>query len=411
MKVLVVNAGSSSLKYQFIDMDTKECLAKGQCDRIGLGESVFSQTVAGKKVEFQYDMPDHATAIAQVLKYLTDEKHGVIKDISEISAVGHRVVNGGEDFPKSTLLNESKIAKIEEFKEFAPLHNPPAVTGIRACIAVMGEDVPQVAVFDTSFHQTMPDVAAYYSIPRKYYDKYGIRRFGAHGTSHKYVSQECAKLLGQDIKDLKIVTCHLGNGSSITAVDGGKSIDTSMGFTPLAGVMMGTRCGDLDPAIVTYLMDKENLSTSEVMELLNKHSGALGVSGYTNDFRDLENNALANEKDADYVLRMLAYQVAKYIGAYAMAMGGLDAIVFTAGLGENNKTVRRYICQRLGFVKAYLDEEKNQVRGENAIISTEDSETKLVVIATNEELAIAEDVVMVVEEEAKKAKEKSQKVK
>ncbi|MBR5012232.1 MAG: acetate kinase, partial [Clostridia bacterium] len=340
--------------------------------------------------------PDHATAIRQVLKYLTDKEYGVISDVSEISAIGHRVVNGGEVFPESTLLDEDKINKIEELTDFAPLHNPPAVTGMRACVSVMGPDVPQVAVFDTSFHQTMPDVAAYYSIPKKYYEQYGIRRFGAHGTSHKFVANECAKFLGKDIKDLKIVTCHLGNGSSITAVDGGKSIDTSMGFTPLAGVMMGTRSGDIDPSIVTYIMDKEGLSPKEVNAMLNKQSGALGVSGFSSDFRDIENAALDGNKDADYVLRMLAYQVAKFIGSYAMAMGGLDAVVFTAGLGENNTTVRKYISKRLGYIEAYLDEEANKVRGENKIISTPDSKVKLIVIPTNEELAIAEDVVNIV---------------
>lgn len=396
MKVLVINAGSSSLKYQFIDMETEKCLAKGLCDRIGIDGGLFKQTAGDKVVEIGFDMPDHATAIRQVLKYLTDSEYGVIADVSEISAIGHRVVNGGEIFPESTLLNEEKINKIEELTDFAPLHNPPAVTGMRACLSVMGPDIPQVAVFDTSFHQTMPDVAAYYSIPKKYYEEYGIRRFGAHGTSHKFVANECAKFLGKDIKDLKIVTCHLGNGSSITAVDGGKSIDTSMGFTPLAGVMMGTRSGDIDPSIVTYIMDKEGLSPAEVNALLNKRSGALGVSGFSSDFRDIENAALEGNKDADYVLRMLAYQVAKYIGSYAMAMGGLDAVVFTAGLGENNTTVRRYIAQRLGYIQAYLDPEKNKTRGENKIISTDDSKVKLIVIPTNEELAIAKDVVSIV---------------
>lgn len=396
MKVLVINAGSSSLKYQFIDMETKKCLAKGLCDRIGIDGGFFKQSAGDKVIETEYDMPDHATAIRQVLKYLTDKEYGVISDVSEISAIGHRVVNGGEVFPESTLLDEDKINKIEELTDFAPLHNPPAVTGMRACVSVMGPDVPQVAVFDTSFHQTMPDVAAYYSIPKKYYEEYGIRRFGAHGTSHKFVANECAKFLGKDIKDLKIVTCHLGNGSSITAVDGGKSIDTSMGFTPLAGVMMGTRSGDIDPSIVTYIMDKEGLSPKEVNAMLNKQSGALGVSGFSSDFRDIENAALDGNKDADYVLRMLAYQVAKFIGSYAMAMGGLDAVVFTAGLGENNTTVRKYISKRLGYIEAYLDEEANKVRGENKIISTPDSKVKLIVIPTNEELAIAEDVVSIV---------------
>lgn len=396
MKILVINAGSSSVKYQFIDMATKTCLAKGLCDRIGIEGSMFKQTANDKTVEITTDMPDHATAIALVLKYLTDAEYGVIADASEISAVGHRIVNGGEVFPESTLLTPEKIDKIEELTDFAPLHNPPAVTGIRACIKVMGESVPQVAVFDTSFHQTMPDVASFYAIPEKYYAEYGIRRFGAHGTSHKFVANAAAKFLGKDVKDLKLVTCHLGNGSSITAVDGGVCIDTTMGFTPLAGVMMGTRSGDIDPSIVTYIMDKEGLSPKEMNAMLNKQSGAIAVSGFSSDFRDIENAAAEGNKKADLVLRMLAYQIAKFIGGYAMAMGGLDAVVFTAGLGENNTTVRRYIADRLGFIEAYLDAEANKVRGENKVISTADSKVKLVVIPTNEELAIAEDTQKIV---------------
>lgn len=396
MKILVINAGSSSLKYQFIDMETRSCLAKGLCDRIGI-DGHFKQTAGDRIAEMDASMPDHATAIRLVLKYLTDAEYGVISDVSEIAAVGHRVVNGGEVFPESTLLDEQKINKIEELTDFAPLHNPPAVTGMRACVAVMGVNVPQVAVFDTSFHQSMPDWAGLYPLPEKYHTELGIRRFGAHGTSHKYVANECAKYLGRDIKDLKIVTCHLGNGSSITAVDGGKSTDTSMGFTPLAGVMMGTRCGDIDPAIVLYIMEKEGLNTAQMNELLNKKSGALGVSGFSSDFRDIELAALNDHNPkAIRVLDMLSYQVAKYIGAYAMAMGGLDAIVFTAGLGENNRTVRSCICRRLGFINAQIDEDKNGVRGELREISTPESKVKLIVIPTNEELAIAEDVQSIV---------------
>lgn len=392
MKVLVINAGSSSLKYQCIDMQTESCLAKGLCDRIGIDDGFFKQSAGEKYTEQHIDIPDHATAIKLVLKYLTDREYGVINDVSEIAAVGHRVVNGGEIFPESTLLDEDKINKIEELTDFAPLHNPPAVTGMRACVSVMGKNIPQVAVFDTSFHQTMPEAAGLYPLPKKYHEQYGIRRFGAHGTSHKYVANECARFLCRDIRDLKIITCHLGNGSSITAVDGGKSIDTSMGFTPLAGVMMGTRCGDIDPAIVLYIMEKEGLSTDEMNVLLNKKSGALGVSGFSSDFRDIEQAAKSGNPDAVRVLEMLSYQVAKYIGAYAVAMGGLDAVVFTAGLGENNTTVRKYICDRLGYIGAKLDEEKNSVRGELAEISTADSKVKLIVIPTNEELAIAKDV-------------------
>lgn len=396
MKILVINAGSSSVKYQFIDMETKSCLAKGLCERIGIEGGVFKHTAGEKSVELQYDMPDHATAIRQVLKYLTDGEYGVIADISDISAVGHRVVNGGEKFKESTLISEDVIASIEECTDFAPLHNPPAITGIRACISVMGENVPQVAVFDTSFHQTMPDVASVYAIPERYNKEYGIRRFGAHGTSHKFVAKECAKFLGKDAKDLKIVTCHLGNGSSITAVDGGKSVDTSMGFTPLAGVMMGTRCGDIDPAIVTYIMEKENLTPAQVNAVLNKQSGVLGVSGVSSDFRDIESAANDGNKSADLAFRMFAYQVAKYIGSYAVAMGGLDAIVFTAGVGENNGNMRKLITDRLGCFNVRIDDEKNAVRGERIKISTEDSSVTVVVIPTNEELAIAEDTESIV---------------
>ena len=394
MKILVLNAGSSSLKYQFIDMETEQCIAKGLCDRIGIADGFFKQS-AHKTVEQSIDIPDHATAIKLVLKYLTDPEYGVISDMSEIAAVGHRVVNGSY-FLKSMLLDKATIDAIEGFTDFAPLHNPPAVTVMRACVAIMG-DTPQTVVFDTSFHCTMPDVAKLYPLPEKYYKEYGIRRFGAHGTSHKFVANEYARRTGKDISKLKLVTCHLGNGSSITAVDGGVSVDTSMGFTPLAGVMMGTRCGDIDPAIVTFIMDKEGLSTAEMNALMNKQSGALAVSGFSSDFRDIEE--AANERGderAILVLDMLAYQVSKYIGAYAMAMGGIDAIIFTAGLGENNKTVRRYIAKRLGFIGAYLDEEKNNVRGEYRVISTDDSKVELVVVPTNEELAIAKDTMELV---------------
>ncbi len=396
MKILVINAGSSSVKYQFIDMETKSCLAKGLCERIGIENGVFKHTAGEKAVELQYDMPDHATAIRQVLKYLTDAEYGVISDVSDIAAVGHRIVNGGEVFKESTLLTAEKINKIEELTDFAPLHNPPAVTGIRACISVMGEDVPQVAVFDTSFHQTMPDVASVYALPEKYRKEYGIRRFGAHGTSHKFVAKECAKYLGKDIKDLKIVTCHLGNGSSITAVDGGISIDTSMGFTPLAGVMMGTRSGDIDPAIVTFIMEKEGMSAAQVNNMLNKESGALAISGISSDFRDIGAAADAGNKNADLVNRMLSYQIAKYIGSYAVAMGGIDAVAFTAGLGENNIVIRKLVCERLGVFGAKLDDEKNNTRGKYATISADDSKVALVVIPTNEELAIAEDTEAIV---------------
>lgn len=390
MKILVINAGSSSLKYQLIDMADRSVMAKGQCERITV-DGHFKHTAGEKTAEFDYGLPNHKTAIELVLKYLTDGEYGVISDMSDIAAVGHRIVNGGEIFPESCIMNEEKIQLLESLTEFAPLHNPPAVTGIRACIEVMGENVPQICVFDTSFHQTMPKVASVYAIPYKYYTDYGIRRFGAHGTSHKYVAGECAKLYGKDIKDLKIVTCHLGNGSSITAVDGGKCIDTSMGFTPLAGLLMGTRCGDIDPAILPFIMQKDGIKVEEISDFLNKKCGVLGVSGVSSDFRDLDKAADEGNERARLALDMFAYQVKKYIGAYMAAMNGLDAIVFTAGVGENNSALRRQVCSELGFLNIQLDEEKNNERGKAQEITKAGSGVRVFVIPTNEELAIALD--------------------
>ena len=396
MKILVINAGSSSLKYQLIDMENENVLAKGLCDRIGL-DGKFVHNANGEKLEIAHPMPNHSEAIKVVLAHLTDEKWGVIKDVAEISAVGHRVVNGGEVFVEATLMDVEKINTLESLTEFAPLHNPAAVTGLRACMEVMGADVPQVTVYDTAFHYGMPKTAAIYPIPYEYYEKYGIRRFGAHGTSHGYVAGECAKLLGKDIKDLKIVTCHLGNGSSITAVDGGRCVDTSMGFTPLAGVLMGTRCGDIDPAVAMFIMNKENLTPDEMNAIMNKKSGALGISGVSNDFRDLDDAAAQGNQRAQLALDMFTYQVTKYIGAYAAAKGGIDAIVFTAGIGENNDVMRSDIVKTLKFLGTEMNEEENKKRGEARVISTPDSKVKVCVIPTNEELSIARQTLAVIE--------------
>ncbi len=395
MKILVINAGSSSLKYQLIDMENENVLAKGLCDRIGL-DGKFVHNANGEKLEMDHPMPNHSEAIKVVLAHLTDAKWGVIKDVSEISAVGHRVVNGGEVFVEATLMDAEKIDTLESLTEFAPLHNPAAVTGLRACLEVMGADVPQVTVYDTAFHYGMPKTAAIYPIPYEYYEKYGIRRFGAHGTSHGYVAEECAKLLGKDSKDLKIVTCHLGNGSSITAVDGGRCVDTSMGFTPLAGVLMGTRCGDIDPAVAMFIMNKENLAPDEMNAIMNKKSGVLGLSGVSNDFRDLDAAAAEGNERARLALDMFTYQVTKYIGSYAAAMGGIDAIVFTAGIGENNGVMRSDIVKNLKFLGAEMSEEENSKRGEARVVSTPDSKVKVCVIPTNEELAIARQTLAVI---------------
>ncbi len=387
MKILVINAGSSSLKYQLIDMDSNEVMAKGLCERIGI-DGILNHSVNGEKLQFNIDMPNHAKAISAVLEALLSKEHGVISDMSEISAVGHRVVHGGEKFSGSVVINADVKAALEECIDLAPLHNPANLTGIAACEEAM-PGVPQVAVFDTAFHQTMPAESYLYALPYEYYEKYKIRRYGFHGTSHKYVAGRAAAMLGKDIKDLKIVTCHLGNGSSITAVDGGKSMDTTMGFTPLAGLLMGTRCGDIDPAVVTFLQEKEGLSASEIDAIMNKKSGILGLSGVSSDFRDVEASAKEGNKVAEIGLNMFDYQVKKYIGSYAAAMGGVDAIVFTAGVGENNKTMRANVAAGLGFMGVKIDEEKNAIRGEEIDISAEGASVRVLVIPTNEELAIA----------------------
>lgn len=393
MKILVINAGSSSLKYQLIDMESQDVLAKGLCERIGIGASKLNHTPSGgEKVVIEKDMNDHSDAIKMVLDALTDKSHGVISSMDEISAVGHRVVHGGEKFNKSVIINDELKAAVEECIPLAPLHNPANIIGIEACEKAM-PGVPQVGVFDTAFHQTMPKEAYMYGLPYEMYEKHKIRRYGFHGTSHKYVSQEAAKMLGKDAKDLKIITFHLGNGSSISAIDGGKSIDTSMGFTPLAGVVMGTRCGDIDPAIVKFIADSENMSLDEVDTLMNKKSGVDGISGVSSDFRDLEAAEAEGNERAKLALDMFVYSVRKFLGQYIVALGGADAIVFTAGIGENTPAMREAILKNTEFMGIKVDKEKNAkaIRGAQMEISASDSKVKVLVIPTNEELMIAKE--------------------
>ena len=390
MKILVINCGSSSLKYQLIDSDTEAVLAKGLCERIGIDGAITHQAGAGEKKTEQYAMPDHDAAVKRVIEKLTDSEVGAVKDLSEIEAVGHRVVHGGEKFASSVLIDDQVISAIEEVSDLAPLHNPANLIGIRACAKLM-PSVPQVAVFDTAFHQTMPERAYIYGLPYEYYENYGVRRYGFHGTSHSYVSKRTTALLNKPIEDTKIVVCHLGNGSSICAVKGGKSVDTTMGLTPLAGVAMGTRSGDIDPAICEFLAQKENLDIAGVMNVLNKKSGMLGISGISSDFRDLDKGMAEGNDRCRIAMEVFAYQVAKYVGAYAAAMNGVDAIAFTAGVGENQGTIRRMVCEQLSFLGITLDEEANKQRGEELLISTPDSKVKVFIVPTNEELAIAQD--------------------
>lgn len=394
MNILVINAGSSSLKYQLIDMTQEQVLAKGNCERIGLEDGIFTHATSdGRTLKTNVDMADHTRAFTQVKDALLDEKVGVVKDLSEISAVGHRVVQGGSVFSESVLVDDAVIEGIEKLIPLAPLHNPAHVQALRACQSVFGKEVPEVVVFDTAFHATMPDKAYMFSIPYEYYENYGIRRYGFHGTSHRYVSQRCAELMGKKIEDLKIITCHLGNGSSIAAVDGGKVIDTSMGLTPLDGFMMGTRTGTLDPSVVTFIMDKENLSPAEMDNLLNKKSGLLGISGISSDDRDVSAAADAGNPRAILAHKMLAYQITKFIGSYIAALGGCDAIVFTAGLGENQSKHREAVAKAFAYMGVTYDTQRNQalVLGKEGAFSCEDSKIKLFVIPTNEELVIARD--------------------
>ena len=394
MKIFVVNCGSSSIKYQLINMEDESVIAKGLVERIGIEGSCLTHRPAGKdKVVLPSVIPDHVDGIKKVLAALVDPNYGVIKSMDEIDAVGHRVVHGGEIFDKSVLITEEVLKKIEGLSDMAPLHQPPNVAGIRACQKLM-PNTPQVGVFDTAFHQTMPPVAYMFGVKYDEYKKYGIRKYGFHGTSHRYVSEYAAKLLGKPVEESRIITCHLGNGSSITAVKGGKSVDTSMGFTPLDGVLMGTRCGSIDPAIVPILMQKLNLDAAGMDKYMNKECGVLGISGVSSDFRDLESAAAEGNKRAQLALDMFCYQVKRYIGAYAAAMGGVDAIVFTAGVGENDIGTRAKVCSGLEFLGAELDPERNNVRGKVTEISKADSKVKVYLIPTNEELVIARDTNM-----------------
>ncbi|MGM9518803.1 MAG: acetate/propionate family kinase [Acidaminococcus sp.] len=391
MKIFVVNCGSSSIKYQLIDMADESVIAKGLVERIGIEGSVLTHTPAGKdKVRLESAIPNHVDGIKKVLAALVDPNYGVIKSMDEIGAVGHRVVHGGEIFNQSVVITDEVLKQIEALSDMAPLHQPANLAGIRACQEVM-PGTPQVAVFDTAFHQTMPPVAYMFGVKYEEYKEYGIRKYGFHGTSHKYVSGVAAAMLGKDIKDTKIITCHLGNGSSITAVDGGKSVDTSMGFTPLDGVLMGTRTGSIDPAVVPVLMKKKGLDADGVDKYMNKECGVLGVSGVSSDFRDLEDAAAKGNERAKLALDMFCYQVKRYIGAYAAAMGGVDAIVFTAGVGENDIHTRQQVCEGLEFLGVKLDADRNNVRGKATEISAADSKVKVFLIPTNEELAIAQD--------------------
>ena len=401
MKILVVNAGSSSLKYQFIDTDTNVVFAKGLCERIGIEGSLINHKQLIKSVSATETSPmkNHADAMKLVVKYLTDAEYGCIADMNEIDAIGHRVVHGGAYFSESILLSDEVLAKLELCRDFAPLHTEAHLMGIKGCLEAMPEK-PQVLVFDTAFHQSMAPEAYIYALPYEYYEKYAIRRYGAHGTSHRFVSAEMAKILGKPIEETKIITCHLGNGSSITAVKGGKVMDTSMGFTPLAGVEMGTRCGDIDPAIVPYVMEKEGLTPDQVNNVMNKKSGFLGVSGVSSDARDLStaiSEGGANSARAQLAIDILVHQIKKFIGSYAAVMNGVDAIVFTAGIGENNAALRELVCNNMEYLGVKFDKDANAAaRGVMAKISTADSAVDVYVIPTNEELVIAKDTAAIV---------------
>lgn len=389
MNILVINCGSSSLKYQLINSDSEAVLAKGLCERIGIDGSVLTHTPAGKdKVKIETPMPNHTVAVQLVIDALTNAEHGVIKSLDEIGAVGHRVVHGGEKFSSSVVITDEVMKAIEECNDLAPLHNPANLIGINSCKEIM-PNVPMVAVFDTAFHQTMPEKAYLYGLPYEYYEKYKVRRYGFHGTSHDYVSNRAAEILGKKREDLKIIVCHLGNGASVSAVDHGKCVDTSMGLTPLEGLIMGTRSGDMDPAIFDFICAKEGLTPAEMNTVLNKKSGVLGLSGVSSDFRDVEAAKNAGNHQAEAALDAYYYRVAKYIGAYTAGMNGVDVVAFTAGVGENNVTGRAAICKYLGYLGTEIDDVKNDVHGEERIISKDGSKVTLMAIPTNEELAIA----------------------
>ncbi len=400
MKILVINAGSSSLKYQLIDMKDESVLAKGNCERIGItGGIVTHKTFDGRSSEISCDMPNHTQAFMNVKNMLLDHEVGVIHDLSEVSAIGHRVVQGGALFSQSVLVDEDVIKGIESLTPLAPLHNRAHVQGIRACIEVFGKEVPEVVVFDTAFHSTMPQKAYMFPVPYEYYEKYQIRRYGFHGTSHRYVSARCAQLMGKDLKNIKMITCHLGNGSSIAAIQDGKVIDTSMGLTPLDGFMMGTRTGTLDPSVVTFIAEKENMTPKEMSDMLNRKSGLLGISGVSSDDRDICKAVEEGNERAILAHDMLEYEIIKFIGSYAAALNGCDAIVFTAGLGENQASHREAICKGLTYLGVELDKQRNEmmVRGKEGKISTDQSKVAVYVIPTNEELVIARDTKELVE--------------
>ena len=390
MKVLVINCGSSSLKYQVIDSETEHVLAKGLCERIGIDGVLTYQPAGQDKIKYEAAMPAHRQAVELVLKQLTNPENGILKSIDEIDAVGHRMVHGGEKFACSTLLTDDVLKTVESCNDLAPLHNPPTLVGVAACRELL-PTTPMVGVFDTAFHQTMPPEAYIYGLPYEYYEKYAVRRYGFHGTSHKYVSLRAAEILGKKPEDLKIVVCHLGNGSSISAVDGGKCVDTSMGLTPLEGLVMGTRSGDIDPTCIEFIAHKENLSLEQVMDIVNKKSGVLGISGVSSDFRDLDEAAKAGNKRADLALRVFAHSVVKYIGSFIAVMNGVDAIVFTAGIGENSALERAAICANLTYLGVDFDAEANDCRGKEVEISKAGSKVRVFVIPTNEELMIARD--------------------
>ncbi len=401
MNILVINAGSSSLKYQLIDMTDESVVAKGICERIGMDDGIFShKTADGREKSLTVDMKDHTNAFELVKDALIDSQVGVIKSLDEVVAVGHRVVQGGSQFSKSVLITEDVVNAIESLNMLAPLHNPAHIQGIRACQNVFGTKVPQVAVFDTAFHSTMPPKSYIFTIPYEYYEKYQIRRYGFHGTSHKFVSHRCAELMGKSMDQLKIITCHLGNGSSITAIQDGHVLDTTMGLTPLDGFMMGTRSGALDPSVVTFIMQQENLTTQEMDDILNKKSGLLGVSGVSSDARDIEQAVAQGNKRAILAQEMLVYQIVKYIGAFAAAMNGVDAIVFTAGLGENSAAVRQQVCESLQYLGVVSDNNLNEqmIRGKEGKITSADSTVTVYVIPTNEELVIARDTKSILKE-------------
>ena len=396
MKIFVVNAGSSSLKYQLIDMENEQVLAKGLCERIGVTGAISHKATDGRTYSAETPMPTHSEAFEAVVYAMTKSEAKVIDSFDEISAIGHRIVQGGAIFKGSCLVNEKVIEQISELGAMAPLHNPAHVLAIKACIKTFGDKIPQAVVFDTSFHQTMPPKAYMYALPYEYYEKYGVRKYGAHGTSHHYVSDRAAVLENKDKKDLKIITCHLGNGCSITAVKNGECMDTSMGFTPLDGFMMGTRSGTLDPSALTFIAEKENLSAADINTICNKKSGVFGISGVSNDNRDVAAEAEKGNKRAQLAIDMQRYQILKFVGSYIAAMNGVDVIAFTGGIGENDPELREYVCENLSYMGIKIDKDKNNLRGSEVKISTDDSKVNVYVIPTNEELAIARDTLRLI---------------